>query len=221
MAKKTDPVLGYGGSSFGEKDDFILNYRPTIDFVEPEQVQAEPVPPSEEPTLDAAKTSTKQIIDGLNQVVVLSDAVQQRIDQRVNSAGGMTVKLDPIKDQAVIAAMMRRFPDQADPTTITYDNYRAVLDCLKKSALPVPGISLADIQQAKSDPLRTDFGGLSNQQGQNRPEISSPANSVLPVDVNAFQKSAVAALFALMLPLIQSENKTAIAEHLSTTPHET
>lgn len=219
MAKKTEPVLGFARGSFGEDDDFILNYRPIIDFVEPEQVPAEPVVLEELTTLDDAKSQTQQVIDGLNQVVALADAVQQRIDQRVMSGGGLNIKLDPIKDQATIAAMKRRFPDKADPTTITYEDYRNALNCLQKAAPIPPSISFSDLQNAKSDPFRVDFGGLNNTQGENRPEISSPANSVEPLDVEAFQKAAVAALFALMLPLIQVENKISIAEHIASTPH--
>ena len=205
MVKKTDPILGQGGNSFGAQDDFILNFRPNIDYVEPDQITAPPVAPSTETTLDDAKNQSSQIIDGLNKVATLADAVQQRIDQRVMSGGGTDIKLDPTKDQAVIAAMKRRFPDKADPTTITYEDYRNALNCLQQSALPPPAISTADIMSAKSDPLRTDFGGYSNQAGENRPEISSPGNGVQSFDASAFQKAAVLMLFALMLPLIAAQ----------------
>lgn len=219
MVKKTERLLGFSQGSFGENDDFILNYRPSIDFVEPFQAPAEPVIPDTTPTLDSAKSQTQQLIDNLNQVAALADAVQKRIDTRVVSGGGLEIKLDPIKDQATIAAMKRRFPDKIDPTSISYEDYRNALNCLQKAAPIPPSFSLSDIQNAKSDPLRTDFGGYSNQQGQNRPEISSPANSVQPLDTDAFQKAAVIALFALLLPLIQVENKLTIAEHIATIPH--
>jgi hypothetical protein len=145
--------------------------------------------------------------------------MQQRIDNRVKAAGGVEVKLDPSKDAATIAAMKRRFPDKKDPTKITYDDYKKVLDCVGKSAATPPAVSADDIRAAKSDPLRTDFGGLSNQHGENRPEISSPASAVQPVDSEAFQASAVLALFALLLPLIKTEDKLEIEQHKVDTPH--
>jgi hypothetical protein len=205
MVKKAEPVLGPGGRSFDEQDDFVLNYRPSIDYVEPDQVTVEPPAPPTEPTLDDTKNQASKIVDSLNQVATLADALQQRIDQRVMSGGGVSIKLDPTKDQAVIAAMKRRFPDKTDPTTITYEDYRNALNCLQNQALPAPAISAADIMGAKSDPLRTDFGGLSNQAGENRPEISSPGNGVKAFDASAFQKAAVLALFAMMLPLISAQ----------------
>lgn len=207
MAKKADPVLGVGGRSFDEQDDFILNYRPVIDYVEPEQLESEPPPPPA-PTLDDARNQSQQILDGLNKVAELADAIQQRIDQRVLSGGGTDIKLDPVKDYATIAAMKRKFPEKADPTTISYEDYRSALDCLQRQSLPPPAITQADMAAAKSDPLRTDFGGYGNQNGENRAEVSSPANSMQSFDAGGFQKMAILKLFTMMLPLIFPDKKS-------------
>ena len=197
---------------FSAQDDFILNYRPTIEFVEPEQVEVGPSEETPPPVLDTARTQTQQIVDGLNKVATLADAVQKRIDQRVQSAGGLTVKLDPLKDVAAISAMKRLYPDRVDPTLITYDDYRRALDCLQVASATPLKISPDDVLAAQADPLRTDFGGFSNQQGENRSELSSGANSIKPIDLEQYQKDAVLSLFSMMKPLITGEIAKQIAK---------
>lgn len=277
MARKKDtdiPLPGDTDSDFID-DRFILEYRPSIDFVEPDQEsyqeayknadelqeaieitraaeQAIPgitaesgtgtgVPELEEllrdlgereqarlreqeldGSLDELRDRTDQVVNGLEAVAKLSDLAQKRIDQRVNTAGGLTMKLDLVKDAHVVAAMKRKFPDKDDPTQITYDDYKRALDCVKESAPTedsLPAVTAKDIRDAKADPNRTNFGGVNNQQGENRPEISSPISGLEPLDLNKFQKESVKALFALMLPLIAAQDKLSIAQHLITAPH--
>lgn len=209
MAKVITQV-GPLGKTFGNQDDFILNFQPEINFIEPEQVEVEPVPSVQETTLDDAHNETQKTIDSLNQVATLADATQKRIDQRVQSAGGLNIKLDPTKDFAAIAAMKRLYPDRTDPTSITYDDYRAALDCMQVSAVPPVSVSPSDILSAQTNPLKTDFGGYGNQQGENRPEISSDANAIQPLDLQSFQKDAILALFALLKPLIAKQIAKAV-----------
>jgi hypothetical protein len=190
------------GDSF-TRDDSILNYRPVIEFVEPPQIEdtySEATEPSNE--IEDARSDMTEIINGLNDVVKLADIAQQRIDARVTALGGVTIKLDPLKDQIAIAAMKRRFPDKKDPTQITYDDYKKAVACLAENVPAIPTLSAEDILAAKTDPLRTDFGGAGNQGGENRPEISSPLNSIEPVDMGSFQNGALLALFAKLLPMI-------------------
>lgn len=277
MARKKDtniPLSGDTDSDFSD-DRSILEYRPSIDFVEPDQEsyqeayknadelqeaieitraaeQAVPGVTAEsgsgtgvpeldellrdlgererarlreqelEGSLDELRDRTEQVVNGLEAIAKLTDLAQKRIDQRVNAAGGLTVKLDPVKEAHVIAAMKRKFPDKEDPTQITYDDYKKALDCVQQAAPSedsLPTVTAKDIRDAKADPNRTNFGGASNQQGENRPEISSPISSLEPLDLNKFQKEAVKALFALMLPLIVAQDQLSIAQHLITAPH--
>lgn len=212
MAKQTDDI------SF-EKDDFILNYRPQIDFVEPDQEPYE-IPEIEvKPTIDAVRQDANELLNGLHVANKLIDSLQERVDNRVNSLGGVTVKLDPNKDYATVAAIKRRFPNKEDPTVITYDDYKEVLNCIKKNSPTPPLITTTDIKDAAQDPYRTEFGGSDNQQGENRPEISSPMENIKPLDLDAFQKAGILAIFALMLPLIKVESQKDIALHLATVPH--
>jgi hypothetical protein len=194
--------LSFGMSkSFGAKDDFILNYRPNIAYVEPEQVPEENVPKEAVPTLDIERNQASAIVNSLGAIASLCDEIQKKVDDKVNQLGGINIKLDPSRDFATISAMKRRFPDRSDPTTITYDDYRKALDCLGTSISPMRGMSVAEIQKAQMDPLRTNFGGLDNVNGENRPEISSPLN-IQPLDIPAFQQQALIALFAKLQPMI-------------------
>lgn len=220
MAKKEDtriPLPGDAGHTF-EDQDFVLNYRPTIDFVEPEQVDLDEdaVPPSEEVTIDTLRDRTQKLINGYRAVAKLADLAQTRVDQR---AATMKVKLDPVKDQITIAAVKRCFPEKADPTEITYDDYKSCVQKMQDNAPAPPAVTAEAIRAATSDPFRTDFGGFSNQQGENRPEISSPAASVQPLDLGAFQKAGILALYAMMRPLVKLDDSVAINKHLSSAGH--
>jgi len=206
------------GGSF-EEEDFILNYRPTIEFVEPPQEAYEFPEEISVENIDNLRDRTQKLINGLDTAVKLADLAQKRVDERVVSAGGFISQLDPVKDAQVIAAMKRRFPDKTDPTKITYDEYKEALSCLQQSAVDAPAVSTEDIKAAQADPYRTDFGGKDNQEGQNRAELSSPASSVSPIDLEAFQKAGILALFALMLPLIKIEDTKEVVKHLATAPH--
>lgn len=210
MAKKErtfNPAPGDVGHSF-DRDDTILNFRPTIAFVQPPpeegQGQEDFFPIDEpEPSLDDARNRINSLIKGYEAAKQLAEVAQSRITNRVKAAGGLDVKLDTKKDATVIAAIKRHFPTKADPTVITYDDYR---DCLKDLAKLAPSpltVSDNDIRAAKANPLKTDFGGLGTLPGLNRLEINTAANSIEPLDLEAFQAAGVATLFQLMLPLLK------------------
>lgn len=223
MGKKEEqifPFLQEPGHTFDRQDD-ILNFKPVIEFVEPEQIPLEDedfIEP-EDTTIDDLRLQTEDLINGYKALSQLIDQTQKRIDNRVSAAGGINVKLDPNKDAAAIAAMKRQFPDLDDHTTIPYDCYKKCLKDLGSKGADVPSVLDEEIKAAKTDPLRTDFGGLGNQSGENRPEISSVANVVNPIDLSAFQAAGVIALFALMFPLIKGQDLATVAQHLITTPH--
>ena len=293
MGDKNNKIIPGPGDIGGSflRDDYILNYRPKIDFVEPAQEIAEKLPHVPSITIDDMRDRTKNLINGLEAVAKLNDQAQLRIDQRVRNNGGLDIKLDAKKDAVTIAAMKRRFPNKENPTIISYDDYKQALECLNNSALNVPQttskdiqgalemsqainkdmpgvlngpgalngpgvlngpgtlngpgvlngpdalnisqiisnniqgilnvpqVTSKDIQDAQADPLRTNFGGVNNLNGENRPEISSSAAGITPIDTDKFQSSAVIALFILMLPLVTEEIKKSIAIHLVTAIH--
>jgi len=214
------------GLDFDEEDD-ILNFRPHIEFVLPDTGEAADflAPEDEGPTIDSLRKRTEDLIKNYKAVRKLADAAQTRVDTRVKAAGGMSVKLDPTKaaDASVIAAMKRCFPEKADPTVITYECYKKCLDSIRTSDQVEKASDLVvkpeDIRAAKTDPLRTDFGGSKNRAGENRPELSSPGGGANNIDLDAFQAAAVIALFGLLLPMIKTEDKAEVAQHLVTAKH--
>ena len=225
MPNKKDveiPMPGDLGNSFEEADE-ILNYRPRIEYVEPDPQYFQPsIEEEEEPeTIDDVRDRTQNLVNGLDAVAKLVDIAQKRVDARVKAGGGMTVKLDAKRDYHVIAAMKRRFPDKEDPTQITYDDYKAALDCLQKTSPAqtdgVPRVTAADIRAAKADPNRTSFGGSDNTQGENRAELSSPGME--PIDLEAFQKAVVLAMHKLLQPLDREDIKEEIRKHKLDTRH--
>jgi len=226
VANKKDvtiPMPGDIGNSFEETDE-ILNYRPLIEYVEPDPQYFQPavdVKPEPE-TIDSIRDRTQNLINGLSAVAKLVDIAQKRIDARVKANGGLTIKLDPKRDYHTIAAMKRRFPDKLDPTQITYDDYKGALDCLQKTAPAattggMPQVTAADIRTAGSDPNRTTFGGSDNKHGENRAELSSPGME--PIDLDAFQKAAVIAIQKLLKPLDRKDIKEEIRKHKLDTKH--
>jgi hypothetical protein len=202
---------------FGD-DDFVLNYRPRIGYVEPDQISVESTLEPEPPQLEDIRNRVEDLIKGYRAVQQLADATQKRVDARVKAAGGMTVKLDPVIDAPTIAALKRQFPDQ-DPTIVDFDKYRTSLIKQRELSPEGPTVTSADIRAAKPDNLRTNFGGVNNVQGENRAEVSSPAKTLKPVDLDALQAAQVVALFALMLPMISNQDSAAISRHVKTTPH--
>ena len=212
-------VLPGDTSNYSDEDYSILNYKPKIDFAELEQEPYDYSNTPQESTTDDTRDQTKQLINNLDNLKNLFKQAQQKIDNRVKAGGGVTISLDSLKDANVIAAMKRKFPDKADPTKITYEDYRDALDCVNTSSKPIEAITEEDLLSALSDRLRTDFGGYGNQKGENRPELSNNGSPVDPIDMEAFKKGAIIALFVLLLPLIIPKIKAEIAEHLLTAPH--
>lgn len=204
MPKKEKDFIGLPdelGHSFDKADD-ILHFRPELGWQEPEPINFDPLLQAEQPAEDL-QTRTQSTISAFQANKELAEAVQKRIDNRVKALGGMEIQLDKKKDAHVIAAMKRRFPNKTDPTIITYDDYRQCIDSLNSNADNNISPTASDILAARGDILRTDFGGLGNKRGENRPEISSPANSVEAVDLEEYQEQGVLALFNMMIPLIQ------------------
>lgn len=222
MAKKnilsSVPFPDEIGHDFGRERDILAGH-PIIEWEEPPQDDDlsddyEVVPEKSE--LEGFRERTQNIVDGYRKISDLIDTAKEKLDRKVAAAGGLDVQLDQNRDAHTIAANKRQFPDK-NPNVITYEMYRKALDFIAKNQDgKVPGISEDDVNAAKTDPLRTNFGGVGSVPGNNRPEISSPANSVSPIDLKVFQAVGVVALFKLLRPYIKMEDKKEIMEHLLT-----
>ena len=218
MADKKDvtiPGPADIGGAFDEEDE-ILNFRPRIEFVEPDPEYYPPILVDEPDTIDGIRDRVQKLINGYDAVAKLVDVTQKRIDQRVKSGGGFVTKLNPKRDVQAIAAMKRQCPN-SDPNQISFECYKKALNCLQQGAPAVPAVTASDITAAKSNPNKTAFGGVDNQNGENRAELSSPGME--PMDIEQFQKNAVIALHKLMEPLIKNTAQGAIENHKIKTPH--
>jgi hypothetical protein len=214
----TVPDTGDLGNSF-DREDRILNYKPTIEYDEPEQILGDTSVTEKPPELSQLRNRTQDLITGYQSVRELVVLAKQRVDARVAAAGGMEVKLDAKADATAIAALKRCFPEAKDHTKITYEQYKICLTRMSKMGQMVPQVSQAEIDLAKKNPLQTEFGGLANQMGENRPEISSPANMIKPVDTQQLQTAGVLSLFKKMHPLLSREILAEIQKHEMTKKH--
>lgn len=169
----------------------ILNYRPNIAYVEPPTQELPPpsIPFGLQPQdAEARVQKVKSLADAVN---VLATAVQAKVDTK---AANIVIKLDPIVDAATISAMQRAFPD-ADPNSISYDQYRAAKDQIRLYADKVaqkPHVSPDAIAAAKQqlNAGTTQIGGWGTPEAANgllRPELEPLAQVVEPLDVNKFQ----------------------------------
>jgi len=220
MATRKEEVelpLGSELSNSFEEEDHLLNYKPTIEWEEPpEEFLEDNIPIAPDSNIDETKQRVQGVIDGYNRITQLADAVQKQVDTRV---GTLDINLDPAVDAHTIAAIKRRFPTK-DPNTLTYNMYRQALQCLQNNAIQAPQVTATDVQGAKNDPTRTNFGGLGNKAGQNRAEVSSAANSMKPLDLQKYQKQATLAMFKLMEDLVSNNSDKRIKKHEKKYKHE-
>lgn len=222
MANKEDknisPTTEDLGNSF-DQEDRVLNYKPRIDYEEPDQIPEERVIPETKTELTQLRNRTVDLVAGYQSVRQLVTIAKKRIDDRVVAGGGMEVKLDSKVDASVISALQRCFPDATDHTKITYEQYKTCLTRMSKMGQMAPQVSQAEVDLARGNPLLVEFGGLSNQAGENRPEISSPAGNIKPVDTQKLQTAGVLTLFKKMYPLIRRELEAEIQKHETTKKH--
>jgi hypothetical protein len=186
----------------------LLNRKPRIEFVEPDQIQ-DPAPPVDEvePTLNAKKEQVIELIKQYKRIEDLAVLAQERIDNRVKD---LRINLNPSIDALVVESLKRTFG--TEDTHITYAQYK---ECLAKVAQAgkdaAPKLTAADMKAMASDPFRKDFGGYGGESGSLRPElnIDSP---VKPVELSQFQNEALGKLFDMLLPKLTALNKFMIDE---------
>lgn len=212
MAKKknqTIPLPSDVGHDF-EDDHDILTFRPTIAFVSPEKQPS--IPGSDhfvEDDLAAEKQNITDLVSRYDAVAELVDMAEARIDDRVESLGGLDIQLDPVVDGPIIAAMKRMFPDD-NPQKITYAQYKHALKSVSKASKPPPKFGPLDIRNAQENPLKTDFGALSLPPGMARPEIQAGSKVIEPISIPEFIQAAILALFGLLISLITDLIKSVV-----------
>lgn len=190
--------------------DSILNYRPTLEWEEPEDIDEDAIPEIGQTEQQLAREKTEQLIAGYTELAKIADLIQKKIDDRVKILGGFSAQLDPKVDAATIAAMKRRFPE-VDSGTLTYDIYKKALACIKENQKELPLVKSDEIKNSQLNPSLTNFGGFGSAPGKLRPEISNPI--VDPVDLAKYQEDAVEELFDKMEDMISNNSASAVLTH--------
>jgi hypothetical protein len=188
------------GCEFDDLDRNILEFRPKIQFVEPDAEPSSPNPlsqPPEQLQLEEIESERERIKQIAKAVDALAIATQVRLDDR---AKGMRIKLDTVVDQDVIQALRRK--GVKDPTVITYEQYRQCRDNIRSK-----GIAIAE--QATTTPelvaaagesdsqLGSQLGGFGTQsaaEGGLRPELDPRATIIPPINIEEFQINMICIL---------------------------
>lgn len=169
----------------------ILEFRPQINFVEPDVKQGPIQPITELPQLTEAVQKADEVRKLAKSVDVLAAALQAKADLR---AKDMVIKLDPKVDALVIASMKRAHP-AANPLEITYPQYAYCKENQRKKGLALAGqglVSPEQIQKAQAnlDSTQGFDAGFNSEAAKNggfRPEVN-PTNQILePLDMEETQ----------------------------------
>lgn len=207
------------GENFDRERD-ILTGRPDVAY-EPGDLSdpdfTDPLPVEEtEPTIQRGRELAKAITEGYKALSQIATIAQRKLDTVV---GKYQVYLDPVVDAAAIAALQRAFPNKTDYSTITYEDYKASLDTITKSAPAVITPSVKAIADAKKNPTKTDFGGYGSKPGSLRPNMDKASQPIKPVDQKDFQEKALIELFKLLGPLDEIRHRKLIEDHKKQTTH--
>ena len=185
------------------KSKNILGFQPNISFVEP-AVQPGEILAQEEPV--NALVEKDQLLSLAHNVNLLAIAIQTKVDE---ISKDVEIHLNEDIDAGVIAAMDREYPD-ADPTKITYQQYRACKDHVRAEAASIAKqvlITPEDILAAQgcaNKALKNEVCDSISQLGGNntpeaktgllRPELDKRAQIIKPIQLQKLQVKLVCIL---------------------------
>lgn len=185
------------------EDRGILQFRPNIQFVEPEVEAAPPIDLPDDPIqLEDALLKVQQVKQLAKAVDLLAGTVQARADEL---AKNMIVSLDSSADTDTVQAMLRHFPGQ-NPNEITYAQYKACKDEITRRgvALGQQGlVTPAEVQaardqaQAAGPNAGTNLGGFGTPEanlGGLRPELNRRVQIIPPMNIPELQISLICIL---------------------------
>lgn len=169
----------------------ILNFRPSIDFVEPSVLPATPNPVEAPPAvIDDGAEAEKirlRLYNLADSIEILATAVQAKIDAR---AVEMRIFLDPKVDAQALAAVRRHEIDTAE---IPYSLYKHCRDQLRQYADEQAAknrITKEQIDAARVEMEKKPIGGFGTPEAKNgslRPELNPKAQLIEPLDLDEFQ----------------------------------
>ena len=184
----------------------ILNFRPKIYFIEPDQIdedtetflgKKDPPDPNAIQTIDENKEEVSSLIEEFKEIEELCDLAQERINTR---AKDMIINLDPQQDAHIIDSLRRHFNDPTK-NSITYDDY---IHCLnqtyEQSESNFFEIDPKEIELGASDPFRNTFGSMGLESA--RPELDPKLQPIKPIDMASFQEDGIIKLFEMLKPLL-------------------
>lgn len=188
------------------EDRGILQFRPNIQFVEPEVEPQAPNPIQvfqERDQLEDAISELGRLKSLATAVDALAGAVQARADLK---ARNMSILLDSSTDTDTVQAMLRHFPGE-DPNRITFDQYRRCKDMLRQKGIDLAGQGIfsrpEDIQrardaaQAAGTNAGTQLGGFNTEDaaaGLLRPELKNNFIIIPPLPIPEIQISLICIL---------------------------
>lgn len=147
-----------------------LSYRPDIRFIEPDIEEDLALPPPEPTQLEDVISERAKIKQLAKAVESLATATQARADEK---AKGMWIKLDPVVDNVGVQAMRRMYPN-ANPTKISYEQYRNCKENMVQQGLDIGKKALVteeDIAAAKDAAIAS--GGIATAVAKGTPAESA------------------------------------------------
>lgn len=192
-----------------------LNFRPNIQYVEPDQIILEDEPEEQqEVTIDEIQSLTDELIAGYQDLDLFAKEAQKRIDELV---GNYVINLDTTQDSHVIDALKRMSgqPDDGDNSlenetsedfqikSISYEDYKSALDTINNNTNTNYNTTDQDeMNSAAVEPFRNTFGGMEKAAGLRRPELEKTNQPIKPININKFKKNMVLKLFNMLKPMI-------------------
>jgi len=179
-------------------DRNILEFRPSIGFIQPEAEEQRILPIEEPIQLEDIQESRDRIKKLSKAVTTLAAAIQSRADQRASS---MVINLDSNVDQDAIQAMRRKFPN-ANPNRITYAQYRQLKQDIRNKGLSIARQALIqpdDIKKAREDLTNRNFsaGDFNTEKGNTgglRPELDPNLQIIPPINMEELQINLICIL---------------------------
>jgi len=188
----------------------ILNNRPTINYIEPDQIVPDfSLEDEDEDTLDNARDDVDTLIEDYQLLAQDADALSKEIDAK---AKDLVINLDPVQDSHIIDALERVVLDEdiqqalnaeaklaIKKKQIPYALYKqCIKDTGEQSLKNFHPQDPNDVLRAEADPFRTNFGASGKLSGLKRPELDESNKIVEPVNLKDFKAAMIIELFSLL-----------------------
>lgn len=180
-------------NKLGNNSRSILDYRPDIDFVEPEfeTPDFEAKAPTRQPEQEIQEW--EDLYNKYQAAEVVAEALLARVTTAV---GDFKIGLDPKYDYATIQAIKTVYPEKGDHSLITYDMYRQCKESIRDHGLAMGKKAYPDkdiLKGMRANPNAStlldalDINSADAKMGKLRPELSKSEQIMEPIDSEAFK----------------------------------